>query len=546
MKKKSFGLECFAVFEGGGAKGIAFAGALSAAENHNIHFSGYGGASSGAIIALLACLGYRGIEIKNKLKEDKITKLLDKKYFFLMVWIKLMLSLSSHNKCWIERLHVKWIRSLLLMTLHKMVNFICFFNPASLIVYLLLFTITYIYKGVFPTKKLKGTLIKYAAEKIYPNENLTVSCSNVERLTFKELEELTGKKLKVVGTDILSGSFVEYSSDLSPNDYVFDAVAASGAYPLFFRPTQIKNRLVADGGLSCNMPTFVYGDNEFKKLPIFAFDLMPSSITPSPVKIGFWNYVKKLCMSAIDASNNIITNVSGGIVVPVKISEEFGTFDFNLNNDELDKIYEEGQNSVDNFLDKNKFILSIKGLSEKHEVAASMFGDLKYLLHFIMLDFIDYIPANIAVIMKVYTDFTANNTHISSFASFAKNTKNNTQHRTVSLNANDPCVVAWNEAEPTGIEIGQDTQIFIPIFAGNPLDRSNDFKEKKIFALLSIELQCHYSNIPLYSPNNKNTGSIADVDFTQNAYTIFDVYSLMIRNAMLGQQVMFHDSKQHA
>lgn len=547
MQEREFGLECFAVFEGGGAKGIAFAGALSAAEKHNINFSGYGGASSGAIIALLASLGYKGIEIKNKLKEDKVVNLLDKKYYRLIRWLKMMSRATSSSKRKFESIKNSFLRRFFLSTLQKVIGWFFFLNFISLTVYVILFIIVYKKKGVFSTAKLKHTLVMYAAEKLYPDEELKNAYQKVECLTFSQLELLTGKKLKIIGTDILTGSFVEYSSDVSPDEYVVGAVAASGAYPLFFRPTQIKNRLVADGGLSCNMPTFIYESSKFKKLPIFAFDLMPKTSTVSSTAIGFWKYLYKLCMSAIDASNNIITDVSGGIVVPVKISEEFGTFDFNLDDSELDKIYEEGRESVDGFLEHNKFVLSIKGLDEKHELAASMFGDLKYLLHFIQLDFIGYLRNNtVPVIINIYTDFSASNTHISSFAALVKNTQAKVKHRTLSMADNDPCIVVWKKAEPTAIEIGTDTQLLIPIFISNPLDRSNDFMEKKILALLSIEVETHFSNIVLLSPNGKKTGTINDVDFTQNAYTIFDVYSLVVRNAMLGQQIVFHDSKQHA
>jgi NTE family protein len=45
--------QCFAIFEGGGAKGLAHVGALKAAESRNLEFIGVAGASAGAIIAAL-------------------------------------------------------------------------------------------------------------------------------------------------------------------------------------------------------------------------------------------------------------------------------------------------------------------------------------------------------------------------------------------------------------------------------------------------------------------------------------------------------------
>ena len=61
-------MKAYAVFDGGGVKGAALAGALTAAEQEKIEFQGYGGTSAGSIVALLASIGYTGKEILNRLK----------------------------------------------------------------------------------------------------------------------------------------------------------------------------------------------------------------------------------------------------------------------------------------------------------------------------------------------------------------------------------------------------------------------------------------------------------------------------------------------
>ena len=48
------------VFEGGGVKGIALAGAVSAANEQGYTFHEVAGTSSGAIVAALLAAGYRG------------------------------------------------------------------------------------------------------------------------------------------------------------------------------------------------------------------------------------------------------------------------------------------------------------------------------------------------------------------------------------------------------------------------------------------------------------------------------------------------------
>lgn len=52
--------DVFAVFEGGGVKGIAHVGALARFhEEEELQFRGYAGTSAGAIVAALAAVGYR-------------------------------------------------------------------------------------------------------------------------------------------------------------------------------------------------------------------------------------------------------------------------------------------------------------------------------------------------------------------------------------------------------------------------------------------------------------------------------------------------------
>lgn len=50
--------DVFAVFEGGGVKGIGLVGALARAQKEPLNFLGFAGASAGAIVAALAAVGY--------------------------------------------------------------------------------------------------------------------------------------------------------------------------------------------------------------------------------------------------------------------------------------------------------------------------------------------------------------------------------------------------------------------------------------------------------------------------------------------------------
>ncbi|HYW85855.1 MAG TPA: patatin-like phospholipase family protein, partial [Spirochaetia bacterium] len=52
------------VFEGGGVKGIALVGALSAFESHGFKWCNLAGTSAGAIVASLLASGYSAAELK--------------------------------------------------------------------------------------------------------------------------------------------------------------------------------------------------------------------------------------------------------------------------------------------------------------------------------------------------------------------------------------------------------------------------------------------------------------------------------------------------
>src|SRR5690625_1747657 len=58
-----------AVFEGGGVRGIAFAGAIEAMEEQNVKWMRIAGTSAGAIVAALLAAGYTSKEIRTALEK---------------------------------------------------------------------------------------------------------------------------------------------------------------------------------------------------------------------------------------------------------------------------------------------------------------------------------------------------------------------------------------------------------------------------------------------------------------------------------------------
>lgn len=67
----------YAVFQGGGVKGIALVGALQVAEEQGVSFEGVGGASAGAIVAALYAAGYTAAEMRLIFEAINFDEMLD-------------------------------------------------------------------------------------------------------------------------------------------------------------------------------------------------------------------------------------------------------------------------------------------------------------------------------------------------------------------------------------------------------------------------------------------------------------------------------------
>src|SRR5581483_1003622 len=66
---------CNIVFQGGGVRGIAYAGVLAAMPG-NLEIMDLAGTSAGALVAALVAKGYRGEELKKVLEDPALSRLL--------------------------------------------------------------------------------------------------------------------------------------------------------------------------------------------------------------------------------------------------------------------------------------------------------------------------------------------------------------------------------------------------------------------------------------------------------------------------------------
>ncbi len=204
------------VFEGGGAKGIAFKGALLAMREHGYWFSSVAGASSGAITASLIAAGFTPEEIGN-FSDEALAQVRTP------IWPGI--SRLEKEGGYFPKNHLrKWIKEKL-----------CF-------------------------------QIRFLTNENIPNPN------------FLDLFRTTGLELNIVATCLSLKTLVIFSHNDTPMCSVADAVVASASIPFAFedsvlevtypnettRKQEVWHNTIVDGGVWSNFPFFIYDDQNFR------------------------------------------------------------------------------------------------------------------------------------------------------------------------------------------------------------------------------------------------------------------------------------------
>jgi NTE family protein len=309
-------MKAYAILDGGGVKGAALAGCLKAAEEEDIRFEGYGGTSAGSIVALLACIGYDGDELRDIMAEEgELTRFLNEDVSELELAQRIPVNLPP---TW-------W----------------------SLPGYLR-------YRGLF-SKLIQdfglygGELLKrFLSEKI---KKQLRHCPRPTHVSFTGLssafeEQMNGKcpLLKIVVSDIGQRKAIVYSGCGAPelDGSVIDAVRASTSFPFVFRPVRIDDRYYVDGGLSSNLPVFLFErERRTNRLPVLAFDLVSQSEDENR-NDSLGRFCSDMIATALESSDSLLRDVMKGIHhIEVPVPREIDTFS-NLNKEQRLRLFDIG------------------------------------------------------------------------------------------------------------------------------------------------------------------------------------------------------------
>lgn len=187
------------VFEGGGARGVAYGGTLLIMEERGIlkKLERYAGASAGALTALLLSIGYTASDVFDILIKFDFNDLLDD----------------------------SWGISVDLYRVYKQYGY---------------------YKGDY----LQEYVRKLIEDK-----------TNIHRITFQKLYELTKKDLILVTTNVSKDRTMYLSRYTTPDMPVDLGVRASMSIPFMFKPVIYNGDYLCDGGVSNNYPINIFDGN---------------------------------------------------------------------------------------------------------------------------------------------------------------------------------------------------------------------------------------------------------------------------------------------
>jgi len=284
-------MACNAVFEGGGAKGIAHIGALKAIENYGLKIDKAAGTSAGAIIASLIALGYSADELYNpETGKGKLPTSLNKIVFNFpitcSVILKILVIISPYF--YLENLFSfsplliiisTLVASLLLFNLSKKIRHTNRKFPRALFASILMSCILLLIIpviipatfclwgfGLISTKGIEKWLedtIDSSPKLIEKNKHLKNKIEG-KHITFLQLYDITGFHLKLISSDIGTREITIFSHEnVETRDLrLIDGIIASIAIPLVFKCKKIiiqdKTYQFVDGGMLSNFPAWIH------------------------------------------------------------------------------------------------------------------------------------------------------------------------------------------------------------------------------------------------------------------------------------------------
>jgi NTE family protein len=318
----------FAIFEGGGAKGIAHVGAVQATQDNGLEIVGAAGTSAGALVATLVAIGLEAGDIMEG--DDPASNILTR-YGTSPVEL-----LGEDDWRRFQRVLRHGKRALVTgAVVGPMFNFL--FAP-RVMTSVALAGWRY---GHFTTERIALFVNRVIRDRLLAIRDQSSSPRDVpDQITFGIMGQdwPTVIPLKIVVTDVDRGSLEVFDSASTPDVVVAEAVAASIAIPLIFRPAAIPSfrpGRFADGGLVANFPIWAVAEDKLAHeranhtdapVPIVGFSLRAENGGGSPR--SRLAYLGQLGSAALQGSQAAATRFLDDVaVVPLETTLSLLDFD---------------------------------------------------------------------------------------------------------------------------------------------------------------------------------------------------------------------------
>ena len=317
--------KCDGVFEGGGVKGIGFAGAIEAVEQAGYEFENVVGTSAGAIVAALVAAGYTGKELKQVMSTVDYSKFREPTKLSKLGLIGNAISILCYYGAYSSDYFKDWFQDLL----DK--------------------------KGV---KTFGDLRTRYSEDR------------------YKYKFQAVASDLSIQKILVLPGDLKQFGID--PDTFeVAEAVQMSMSIPFFYKPKRMKTWLktthyIVDGGLLSNYPVWILDDKTREpSWPTFGFKFKSKSDgtanrTPASTEINnIVDYTKSIISTLLDGHDNYYVSTTKGdyqrsIMIPVEIEKTegkivIGTTDFDISKEECMALYTNGYTAASKFLENWDF-----------------------------------------------------------------------------------------------------------------------------------------------------------------------------------------------
>jgi len=306
MKTINFG-QAIGVFEGGGVRGSAFAGAIQELGMSKVNLIGNVGTSAGSIAATLVSAGFDADEITNALKVNFKTFLADadSPNGFKA---KALNAISSGIKSKVGKMHYGM--------------------------------------GLHSSMKIQSWLEELLKGK------LKISSSQAF-VKFKDLP----KPLAIIATDVNSGTYKIWSTKKTPEDSVAFAVRCSSTIPFFFQPVPGDNTIYVDGGIISNLPLFLIDELELEDdIPALCFRLIQNIQTQKKSETGY-QLGENLIDCILNSQSKIQFELSTNFQLIDINTDDIQATDFDINDEKINKLIGNGKEAVINFIKNEQSLI---------------------------------------------------------------------------------------------------------------------------------------------------------------------------------------------